>query len=274
MKIVGGILVLLVIAMTGCVSSNRQSEFSVLKPWTWRTDAQSNLADNQDKLTQSERELVKAAQVEHVKTVTALGAAPISQPVSLARRTADNTDSMLAQAAGPVTVGDATTARELATSLMSEDPAARDKAEAQQARIEADYAKLADANALLQAANQKLTGELSAAYLKERADADFKHKVYWIAGGLLVLWIGGNVLSFAARINPAFSGVAAVANGVINPMLAHGYSRAQNGLKRVGEAMQDARERVPELAARMEELLDNQLDTDHKTVAKHGARNL
>jgi hypothetical protein len=266
--------ILMVIAMAGCLSPNRKSEFSVLKPWTWRTDAESNLADNQDKLTQSERDLVKAAQVEHVKTVTALGAAPSSEPVDLARRTAGNTDSMLAQAAGPVTVGDATAAREIATSLMSDDPEARVKAEAQQARVEADYAKLADANARLQAANQKLTGELSAAYLKEREDADFKHKVYWIAGGLLVLWIGGNVLSIAARVNPAFSGVAAVANGVINPMLAHGYSRAQSGLKRVGEAMETARAKVPEIAARMEEMLDSQLDTDHKTVAKHGARNL
>jgi len=256
--------------LAGCVSQNRQSEFSLLKPWSWRADAAADLQDNQDRLTASEQALVRGAQIEHIKTVTALGAAPESAQVTVARRTADNTDAMLAQAAGPVNVADATEARQMAVGLYSSDAEARENAEGAQARIEAENGRLGEANDKLQAAHAKLAGELSAAYLREREDANFKHKVYWIAGGALVLWLGGNVLSAAARLNPAFSGAAAVANGVISPALAFGYNRAQAGLEKVGHAMHEVQLRAPELADRLTSFMDSALDDDQKRVAAHG----
>jgi hypothetical protein len=266
------VLVLAVLALlllTGCAGTAKTKVW--YNPATWGTDRAAAVADTREDLAVNERAMVRSAQVEQVKTIEALANADESRPVAVARRTASNAHALLAQANGPVPVGDDTAARELVAGLLSEEVAKREGAERSQAKAEAKAADLADENTQLRATLEDRTAKLEEGYVRERKLANTVRNFWFCAvvlGGLFVL---GQVLSIAARFNPAFAGVSAVANGVLNPAMAYAYKRAHDGLERVGNAVQTVRRQAPELAERMVQFMDDSLDDDHKAIARQGA---
>ena len=268
------VAVLCVLALAGCssVGVTGKAERSWLKPWTWRGDKATEAARLATRVTGAEADVLRAAQRSHETTVNALREAPVDVPsVALASRTAGQTHDLMTHALGPLPLADTQASEALVADALSGDPERVERAEAALAKsdrhnmaLTAELSRWRDHAALQQ-------NELQAAYLRERATADRWHTVMWIAGGLVVLWLLSQVLSIAARVNPAFAGAAALANGIITPVGAYAYKRAQDGLAKVGQAMQEAREKVPEIAERMEALLDNKLDADHKAVARRAA---
>jgi hypothetical protein len=263
--LLGGVVLFL---LSGCGTAGTKVAWN---PLTWGRDRAAAVADTRQEIQVNERAMVRSAQVEQVKTITALASAPESRPVEVARRTASNAHALLAQANGPVPVGDDTAARELVAGLLSEEVAKREGAERSQAKAEAKAADLADENTQLRATLEDRTAKLEEGYVRERKLANTVRNFWFCAvvlGGLFVL---GQVLSIAARFNPAFAGVSAVANGVLNPAMAYAYKRAHDGLERVGNAVQTVRRQAPELAERMVQFMDDSLDDDHKAIARQGA---
>jgi|GEM_PF-1706906 len=242
-------------------------------PMTWGTDRAEAVAKVEKKIEVNERAMIRAAQLEAVKTVAALSGAEKSQPVDVARRMATNTESILATANGPVPLGETIKARAIVEGLLSAEMTARGKAERLQMDAEDRSADLADDNAELHTLVERQTDKLEAGYIRERKLANTVRNFWFIAGLLAFLFVAGNVLSLLARLNPAFSGVAAVANGVISPAMSYAYSRAQKGLTKVGEGMNAIRAKVgTEIGAQVEQLMDESLDDDHKKVASRHAK--
>lgn len=264
------VLLWLMLLLAGCATHSTKVRWN---PLTWGTDRAEAVAKVEQKIEVNERALIRSAQVEVVKTVAALSGADSSAPVLVARRMATNTESLLATANGPVPMGETIDARAIVEGLLSAEIDARSKAERLQMDAEDRSADLADDNAELQTLVERQTDKLEAGYLRERKLANTVRNFWFVAGGLAILFVAGNVLSLLARLNPAFSGVAAVANGVISPAMSYAYSRAQTGLTKVGEGMNAIREKVvPAVASEVQRLMDESLDDDHKKVASRHAK--
>lgn len=263
-------VIVLLLALSGCAARTGTKVW--WNPTTWGTDRAAAVQVAEQKLETNERSMIRAAQVEQLKTSEALAVAPASRPVEVARRTSGNAEALLAQANGAVTVGEATEAREIVTGLVSEDVAARAEAEKRQAAAEVEAADLAEWNAKLREKLADKTDALQAGYTRERQLANQVRNFWFVAIGLGALWLFGQVAGVTARVNPAFAGVSAFANGVLSPALSHAYNRAHTGLQKLGAGMDAVRKNLPEVADRVTGLLDAELDDDHKRIANPTGR--
>jgi hypothetical protein len=213
---------------------------------------------------------VQSAHKEFAKTDLALAAAPDSRPVALARRTTANGLGLLDQVR-PLTAAESAEIRQLVADLLSENAATVAAAEARQRTAEE---RLAAAGRDLEAARAKLeqreaeltkaNGNLREAYDRENALANKVRNFWFIIGGLVVLWILGNVLSVAARFHPGLAGVSRIVNGVTAPAFAFAEARAADGLQRVGHALAKVKAAMPEAADKLVTIFDNETDRDHQ----------
>lgn len=89
-------------------------------------------------------------------------------------------------------------------------------------------------------------------------------RVVWVGVGLAGLWLAGQLLSIAARFNPALGGLAGAVNMVAAPAVQYTARRAQEGLARVGEALATARTEMPDAAKHLTLLFNAATDRDHQ----------
>lgn len=268
---------LLVSLLTGCVG-DRTGGAIWWNPTTWASRAAPAAADRAAakvdgaKTTEqtAEDKAVDGAHKEVAKTGDALAVAPDSKAVRAARRFNANALALLAQVR-PLTAQESMELRQLVNDLLSDDPLVSGKAEQAQQKDEATASKLGEelkaARADLerrQLALDKANGNLREAYDRENALANKVRNFWFILGGLALFWVLGNVLSVAARFNPALAGVSRIVNGVTAPAFAFAEARAADGLQKVGHALARAKQAMPEVAEKLVTIFDTETDRDHQ----------
>lgn len=268
---------MLIMLLTGCVG-DRTGGAVWWNPTTWASRAAPAAADRAAAKVDTARtaeELAAGAAVasahkEFAKTDLALATAPDSRPVALARRTTANGLGLLDQVR-PLTAAEAAEVRQLVADLLSENAQTVAGAETRQRTAEERLAEtgreLTAARAKLEQREAELTkanGQLREAYDRENALANKVRNFWFIIGGLALLWVLGNLLSVAARFNPALAGVSRIVNGVTAPAFAFAEARAADGLQKVGQALAKAREAMPEVAEKLTTIFDTQTDADHQ----------
>lgn len=151
--------------LTGCQSG--RALLTKANPLNWGSGRAAQNEEKAEKKADSlENQLVQKAQVEVVKTGAAIAAAkvehPDSRPIEVAERTNANAAALLNQRE-PLDVATAQAALETIKGLLSSETAAREKAEAAQARAEASSREIGTA---LESTRRAL------AALKAKADAE------------------------------------------------------------------------------------------------------
>lgn len=254
-------------------------------PITWFSNSEANAADKArekreaaaDKLEDAKADARHAAHVEFEKTGLLLQQAPPSKPVDLAKRTTANGLALLDQER-PLTASEMKEVRQLVADLLSDAADVAAKAQLKQQEAEGALGKvsdkLSDAQAKLQAREEaftKASTELRQAFDRENALANQVRNFWFIIFGLAALWMVGVLLNAAAKIHPGIAGIAGAVNAVVSPTLAFAKSRAESGLKKLGEAITEARAKAPDVAERFVTFVDDHLDSDHKQVVKAAA---
>lgn len=251
-----------VLWISGCASAGGSKVW--WNPLTWSADRAAVAARVEAKQDANDAALVKQAQVENAKTIEALKAAPVSRPVVVASRTAENAQALLDKAAGSIAVADLTALRATVANLLSENADLRAAGERSQAAAEDRAARLTAENERLKQAAAEAAANLAQAYGKERALANQVRNFYFIVGGLVGLFILGNLIRAAAPLVPALSGASRLVGAVLNPAAEYALHRAETGLAKVGHAVAEIKARAPELAGQFIATLDQHTDSDHQ----------
>jgi len=256
--------VLSTLLLSGCIGLPSSWKF-------WGTPLTS-AAKTEAKLDAQQAAAIGAAQEAAHKTAAALPFAPPSRPVEVARDFAQEARSLLDQVAGAPKVGDEAAWRDLVSRLLSENEAIRLKAENERREDAEEVAELSAKLARIEAAKEASDAKV-AEYAKDNERlADIVRKFYWIAGGLAALWLLSQVLTFAARLNPALAPFAGVVNAVAAPALARARARAVEGLEAVGKGLREARQVVGTVAERVVDHLDANTDREHQAVIARAAK--
>lgn len=175
-----------ILFLSGCATGPAGSTW--WNPGTWFSHHAAASVDSAAvKVDKKEDAAVKAAQTEVVKTGEALEAAPPSREVELAKRFNGNAETLLAQATGPLSLGDSAALKALVRDLRSETAATREKAEKAQKKAEESLSEL---SADLQEAQGKLAKaetNLRAAFERENALANKYRNIRFVAVGAVVL---------------------------------------------------------------------------------------
>jgi hypothetical protein len=225
------------------------------------------------KLDAQQAAAIGAAQEATHKANAALSFAPESRPVTVARDFVQEARSLLDQVAGAPKVGDEAAWRDLVARLLSENEAIRLKAETERREDAEEVASLSAKLAKLEVAKEASDAKV-AEYAKDNERlADIVRKFYWIAGSLAVLWLLSQVLTFAARFNPALAPFAGVVNAVVAPALARARARAVEGLEAVGAGLREARQVMGSTVEQVVVYLDEKADKEHKDIIAKAAGN-
>ena len=220
----------------------------------------------EDKEDAAKDKLLKKGQEAAHKAKEALSAAPESRPVEVAKDFASEVVASMDQALGAPQVGETAQWKDLVQRLLSEDAKIRAKAEAERNADRAEIARLSDRLAEASAATVRAE-EKAMKYAKEvDRIADILRKAIWLIGGVVVLWVLSQVLSIAARLNPAFSGAASMVNTIAAPAVQFAFSRAKTGLQKVGTALAEADKAKDDVSAKIRAYLDTHTDSDHQAI--------
>jgi hypothetical protein len=226
------------------------------------------------KETGARSDVLDGAQEAVHKAAMALEEAAPSRPVVVATDFVAEAQALLDQAQGAPKAGDVARWQSLVNRLLSENASVRQAAEKEREKDRehiADLAeKLADATAEKVKAQQQVKE-----YARENERlADWVKRAIWIGIGLAVLWVGSQVLSLAARFNPALAPFAALANSVAAPAVQFVANRAQEGLRRVGRGMDAIRATLGDKAEDfIRANFDSNTDDDHQRWIAAGSRN-
>lgn len=276
-------LVLLLLIAPGC--STKPNVATWWNPFTWASrlapasvDAKLEKRDEAEaKVEKFEDKVVHAANVEVGRALEVLQSAPDSRPVQLAKRFTGNAYSLLNQVQ-PLSIEESTDIRGLVADLLSENQRVRDAAEKVMDHAEKTNAKLGDELSSARASLERREAALAAAnanlrdaYDRENALANQVRNFWFIAGGLAFLWVAGNVLGAVAKVYPPLAPVSRAINGIASPMLAFAEARAADGLRKVGQAVKLAREKIPHVAEQFAEFIDGTADEDQKRIIAAGA---
>jgi hypothetical protein len=245
-----------------------------LWPSNWRIGG-SPLDKNeraQAKLDQAKEHTVARAQVAVHQAEIALQQAPAdNRPVTVGRDYVAEARALLDQANGAPTLAEETAWRELVAGLLSDNAATRASAEKQRASDSAAAADLAHRLAAATAAAER-ANDRALSYARESEGlADFARKLKLGIFAIVGLLILGSVLSVAARFVPALGLASRVINGVVAPGITFVAHRAEAGLLRVGEALNNARTVLPDKAEQLTHLFDGVTDADHQQLIAAGA---
>jgi len=216
------------------------------------------------KQTAAQVKLLKASQEAAHKADVALAAAPESRPVEVARDFTAEAVAGLDQALGSPSAGDAAQWKDLVRRLLSENEQIRAKADRERGADREQIAKLGDKYASAVAATERAEAKNREYEAKIEGLADIVRKVIFIGGAVVGLWLLSQLLSIAARFNPAFSAAASIVSGIAAPATQFALTRAKAGLAKVGEAIASAEKHAPEIAAKMRDFVDTAADADHK----------
>lgn len=183
----------LALALTGCATTGTGSKWYA--PATWFSSAPAANADKATARVEIAQEAaIKAAQRSAHETAYALAAAPLSRPVTVAVGSNDTAMGLLDQVAGPLSITDASMARDRVAALMSENAAIRAEAEAQRAKDQAGIATISDKLAKAVQESQTANDKLRVAFDRENELANqlrSQKALLWIAGSLSVLFAAG-----------------------------------------------------------------------------------
>lgn len=251
--------------LTGCVGLPSGWKF-------WGTPL-TKLESKEQDVSAAQLQATRAAQELIHKTTVALSHAPASRPVEVASSFAQEARTILDHAVGAPSVGDSAEWRGLVERLLSENAEIRAKAERERAKDSERLAELSDELTEVRGERDKLQDHV-ADYAKDNERlADIVRKFQWFAIGIGVLWAVSQLLTVAARINPAFAPFAGVFNAVAAPALARAQARAVEGLQSVGRGIAEARKMGDTAVERIVAFIDEKADREHKAVIAKGAGN-
>jgi len=222
------------------------------------------------KQTAAQTKLLKASQEAAHKADVALAAAPESRPVDVARDFTAEAVAGLDQALGAPAAGDAAQWKDLVRRLLSENEQIRTKADKERGADREEIAKLGDKYASAVAATERAEAKNREYERKIEGLADIVRKAIFVGGAVVGLWLLSQLLSIAARFNPAFSAAASIVSGIAAPATQFALTRAKAGLAKVGEAIAGAEKHAPEVAAKIREYVDAAADSDHKAEIAAG----
>lgn len=263
-------LIILVLLLAGCASRSGVKVW--WNPTTWGTNRAAVVDELHAKADINDAEMIRLAQIENEKTLELIKAIQEkSRAVEQALRTATNAKLLLDTANGPISMQELTELRDTVEKLLSANEALRAEGEKAQERAEAAAAVLTQRSAKLKTAINAATDKLTASYERERALANTVRNFWFLAGAIVLVFVGGNLLSIAARFFPGLSGAARIVNGIATPALAFAEARATDGLKKLGHALTAARETMGEEAEKAVAFIDEKLDADHKLIVHKAA---
>jgi hypothetical protein len=216
--------------------------------------------------------LLKNAQEQAHKAATAISEPASERRDEVAKGYALETAGSLDQALGAPMAGESAQWRKVVSDLLSENSELRKKAEESEARTRRENAATSEKLAAKEAALLKAQKQVIE-YAKENEGlADIVRWALFIGVGLAVLWVLAQVITIAARFNPAFGVAASLINTVAAPAANYTAQRAKAGLSALGRAVGEINEKLPAARERVVEILDQHLDEDHKRISS-AARN-
>lgn len=261
------------ILLAGCTSVGKRRLWTIWNPATWGADkatqlenARTDTREAQDGLIAISQELYLAAEIE-------LEADPAPSPfVARALGYQRRASTSLAAAVGPVAPDRVATIERMVHDLRSQ--LANEVARGQQAlaRYDRHAGELVADKRKAEARAAELEANLGEAYRENRALANQVRNFWFIVIGLGFLFVAGNVLALLSRFIPALAPISTAVNAVATPALAFAHARATAGLQRVGRAITTVREKMPEVADRLTDILDAETDEDHQTVIRYAAK--
>ena len=201
-------------SLVGC-RSTPSADPTWWNPGTWFSGSAGRSVDKAHRdleakdaeLDSRERDLIKVAQGEILKTETALKSAPASRPVAIATDSAQSAGLALGQAVGPISKLERIELERLVEGLLSENEEIRIRAEATAASRKADLDALVEVHAKAlaekQEALEKLAaseGKLRESFDRENALANKYRNAKFLVITLIVLSLAGFALSIYFRV--------------------------------------------------------------------------
>lgn len=173
------------------------------------------------KQEQAQGKVLGAVQEEVHKASHAIQAAQNSNPhgLQVASQHVQAAKTLVDQALGPPVLATEQKWRDLVARQTSLDEEVRKIADKESQKRLEQIGKLSqelqNRDTALEAANQRANE-----YAKElQASRDFWLKVTWVVGAFFVLYFLGQILQFAANLNPAFGTASNFVNAVVSPAL-------------------------------------------------------
>jgi hypothetical protein len=192
-----------------------------------------------DRQQVAEQKVLVAVQEEVHKTGYAIDGAVAGNKfaLSVAQQHQRSAVSLLNQALGTPPLPTEQKWRELVDRQTSLDDTVRREAEKENSRRQEQLGKLSkdleSKEAALDAANQR-----AVEYAKElQGFKDFVLKIGWVVGGLFLLYFLGQILQFAANINPAFGTASNFVNAVVSPAMHSAAYRARKAAAAAASAL-------------------------------------
>lgn len=208
-------------------------------PSSWRFSTPvSRVEKAETKQEQAEQKVLSAVQEEVHKASQALQkdpANPYTIPVS--KQHIQAAQSLVDQALGAPTLKTEQAWRDLIDRQTSLDDEVRKVAEKESLKRLEQIGKLSQdlesKDAALAAAQAKATE-----YAKElQGFKDTALKIGWVVGGFFVLYFLGQILQFAANLNPAFGTASNFVNAVVSPALHSAAYKARKAAAAAAEAL-------------------------------------
>jgi hypothetical protein len=222
--------------------------------------------------SEAREQVLKGAQEATHKSNLALAQAKTTdRPVVVATEFGLQAQDLLDQALGSPAAGDTTVWRDLVDRLISENAQIREAAEKERSADRDENRRLSERLAQATAVAQRANTRALEYATESEGLADFARKLklgFFCLIGLIAL---GTVLSLVARFVPSLSLASKVINGVVAPGITFVASRAEEGLKRVGQglaSMRAAGGNVEELIAKH---LNGVTDADHQAIISAAA---
>ena len=233
-------LILACLFTTACTSPG-PGESRFWAPSTWGKGSEGKAVEKAVRAEEkASAPVLQAARTAAHEAILALAAAPASRPVEVATHSATQAATLLDQIAGPLTAQEASDIRTRIAQLLSENEAIRAKAEKDRTDRDAALAKLSNRYQEAQEALTKAQGDLTAAFAREHAAANearlFRARLWWVGGGIALLWAASQLLPLLAHAFPAVAPIAAVAH-ILQPGTAYVNHRLRTGLQSIGQAL-------------------------------------
>jgi hypothetical protein len=192
-----------------------------------------------EKQEQAQRKVLAVVQEEIHKTDKAIDAAISGNSFGLpvAKQHSSAAKSLVDQVLGPPTFPILQKWNDLVARQTSLDEEVRKIADKESAKRLEQIGKLSadlqSKDAALAAANERVKE-----YANElQAFKDFWLKIAWVVGGFFVLYFLGQILQFAANINPAFGTASNFVNAVVSPALHSAAYKARKAAVAAGAAL-------------------------------------
>jgi hypothetical protein len=217
-------------------------------------------------------DVLAGAQEDVHKVVVSLASAPAdSRPVQVAKDFAAEAQTLLDGANGVPTVGTQAKWNDLVQRLMSIDTTIRIPAEAERHNDSERMGTLANRLADAVTDREKAEAKVRDYAAQNEHLADMVRKVFWIGGLLVALWLLSQVLAIGSRFTPALAGASKLVNAVAAPAMAYVAGRAEDGLTRIGSAIAEVRQKMPQVAEQVVSLIDAHADADHQAIIAKAA---